>query len=326
MRPLEEDMGEETRAGAAGTFRDAGFFLLALILWMAGMSVAASLLFGKGTDTRTLYLVSGGVELLLAVPAAVYMRLRRIRLSPLFGSARPRQIAAAAAAGLLLVPLSVAVAMVWNLLVLLTGGNIRSDSIPVPETAAQLLAAFAAVGLMAPAVEEPIMRGLLFNAGVGVLPRNKAILLVTAAFSLLHGNFLGLPSIFLGGLLLVILVWRSGSLWPAVAAHMTYNTAATALETLIHNAVPVPANAPAPQAMELLAAALFYVLLSLPFVALFGVAMWLFWRSAPQHPRPRPGVEKMPLSMSWPWLASFVLLLCYIAIDVLRVYGIIGVN
>jgi uncharacterized protein len=322
----EEKMGEDARRQADGRFRAAGVFLLALIVWMVGTSFAASTLFARGADTRTLYLISAGVELLLAIPAGAFVLIRRIKPAELFGSAKPGQIALAAGAGLLLVPVSVAVAMIWNMLVLLTGGNIQANAIPVPQTAAQFLAAFAAVGLAAPAVEEPLMRGLLLNAGAGVLPRNRAILLATAAFAFLHGSFLGLPSIFLGGLLLGVLVWRSGSLWPAIAAHITYNTSATALEALLNGSGYSSGAQAAPQAMELLAVAIVYLFIALPFAAALAAVLWVFWKRTPQHSWPLPQAMKVPFSRSWPWFAAFFLLLCYIAIDVLQVYGIIRVS
>lgn len=319
----------EERAGSATRFRAAGFFLLALVLWLTALSFGSSLLGLGKADTTARYLFSAGMELLLAVPAIIFMLIKRIAPSSLFGQAAPGQIALAALSGVLLVPASLGVAMLWNLLVNVTGGNIRPDDVPIPETGVQFLAAFAAVGLAAPAVEEPMMRGLLLNAGAGVMGRNKALLLVTAVFSLMHARFLGLPSIFLGGLLMGVLVWRSGSLWPAIAAHMAYNTTSVVLETLLHgvaSANGLPAGAQAvPQTLELLAAAIVYILVSLPFVALCGVALWRFWRISPQAERPEPEGGKLPPSMSWPWVAAFILLLCYIAIDVFRVYGIIGV-
>jgi uncharacterized protein len=88
-----------------------------------------------------------------------------------------------------------------------------------------LLAALA-IGVGAPLMEELTFRGFLQSAlaqRVGFWP---AALITTAAWTLLHWGYsvAGMAEVFLIGLYFSWLLWRSGSLWPALICHALYNS------------------------------------------------------------------------------------------------------
>jgi CAAX protease family protein len=79
----------------------------------------------------------------------------------------------------------------------------------------------------APLVEEFMYRGFLLSA----LAKSKvgfwgAAVITDAAWTAMHVSYqplAALPAIFVLGLLLSFLLWRTGSLWTCIFAHMTVN-------------------------------------------------------------------------------------------------------
>lgn len=97
-------------------------------------------------------------------------------------------------------------------------------------SALQLTLFALAIGLLAPFAEELFFRGLLF----GWLRRWGfwlAALASAGLFGLAHGVNVVLPASFALGLLNAIAYERSGSIWPAVVSHATFN--ATSLLALL---------------------------------------------------------------------------------------------
>lgn len=96
-------------------------------------------------------------------------------------------------------------------------GMVRSDLVA-------LLALVAVVG--APLSEELLFRGFLLSA----LAKTRlgffwGALITTAAWAALHFNYslLGLGAVFVTGLTLSWLLWRTGSLWVPIFCHALYN-------------------------------------------------------------------------------------------------------
>ncbi len=88
----------------------------------------------------------------------------------------------------------------------------------------------------APFVEELFFRGFLLRYLRGRMPVLWAVVLSSALFSLAHFSY-GQPTLFLPifstGLVLGAIYHYSGSLWPAVLTHATFNLVAT-LQLLAH--------------------------------------------------------------------------------------------
>lgn len=79
------------------------------------------------------------------------------------------------------------------------------------------------VGVIAPVAEESLFRGYLFSSLENVVSPVSAMLLTSMAFAAVHGDLMRLLPIALGGFLLNIIVWKSGSVMPAIIAHSVWN-------------------------------------------------------------------------------------------------------
>jgi hypothetical protein len=83
--------------------------------------------------------------------------------------------------------------------------------------------------LLAPLCEELAFRGHLLPLLRARLPARAAIVTGALAFAAMHFDPVRLASVFLLGCVFGWLAWRSGSLWPAVAAHVGNNGVAALL-------------------------------------------------------------------------------------------------
>jgi len=93
---------------------------------------------------------------------------------------------------------------------------------------AQFAAFAAVVTLIAPVVEELLFRG----AGYALLEpfgRNVAVVLVGISFGLIHGLFVGFPVIAAFGIGLAYLRSRTGSVFPCMILHASFNAIGLAL-------------------------------------------------------------------------------------------------
>ena len=79
-------------------------------------------------------------------------------------------------------------------------------------------------GLVAPLKEELIFRGMLYPPLRQAYGRGLGIILTSLVFALLHLDFVRFIPLFLGGVMLAWLYERTGSLWPSIIAHGTWNT------------------------------------------------------------------------------------------------------
>ncbi|HEX4747014.1 MAG TPA: CPBP family intramembrane glutamic endopeptidase, partial [Gaiellaceae bacterium] len=88
--------------------------------------------------------------------------------------------------------------------------------------AAPFVAFFLAVTLLAPAVEELTYRGL----GISLLQPYGTVVAIGATgvlFGLAHGLLVGLPILAFFGLVVGWLRVRTGSIYPPIALHATFN-------------------------------------------------------------------------------------------------------
>lgn len=86
--------------------------------------------------------------------------------------------------------------------------------------------ALLAIGAGAPLMEELLFRGFLFSAlARSFAGPGAAALVTTAAWTALHAySLVGMVEVFLVGLYLSWLLWRTGSLWVPLFCHAAYNT------------------------------------------------------------------------------------------------------
>jgi membrane protease YdiL (CAAX protease family) len=82
------------------------------------------------------------------------------------------------------------------------------------------------VVVFAGVIEEMLFRGFLQTALERSSREVKAIVVTAAVFAILHFNPWWMLQIFGLGIVLGVLAWRSGSIWPGVVIHMTNNAVA----------------------------------------------------------------------------------------------------
>jgi uncharacterized protein len=87
----------------------------------------------------------------------------------------------------------------------------------------------AGVTLAAPLCEEFFFRGVILRGLLTRLSPPRAIVVTALVFSAFHFDPVGAPALFELGVLFGLLAWRSGSIWPSVAAHAASNLAASGL-------------------------------------------------------------------------------------------------
>ena len=110
--------------------------------------------------------------------------------------------------------------------------------IPAPEFLAELSAAlqinsvldfvilFTGAVIAAAFVEESIIRGFLQKSLETHLDVTRAVIYASLAWTIIHGMLYWAIQIFLLGILLGILAWRSNSIYPSVIGHAINNTLA----------------------------------------------------------------------------------------------------
>ena len=212
---------------------------LALLLVMLGFRLAGRELVFSGGNLVLLFVLTAPVLLLLTVP---FLRWLDRRDMTSLGARWPEGGPARALRQAVAVPLSVlALLGVWILLVeILPASDVRvaglAPAAGTPAGALRLLL-FLVGFLCQGGVEEWVFRGYMLRALEERWPWWVAALVTSAGFALMHANnpnvsAAALINTFLAGLVLALLVERSGSLWSATLAHGVWNFAVASLASL----------------------------------------------------------------------------------------------
>jgi hypothetical protein len=136
----------------------------------------------------------------------------------------------------------------------------------------ELYGLMAGAVLLAPLGEEILFRGV-WQRAFG-LPAGRAIALTAVLFSAVHFDPVGFVARAELGVLFGLLAYRTGSVWPGMAAHAANNATALVLFALLRGAPDAAPEAPPPLG-PLLGLVLLGVLLT------FGLGRLLWRRSAP---------------------------------------------
>ncbi len=91
--------------------------------------------------------------------------------------------------------------------------------------------------IAAPIVEETVFRGLCFNYLRAAMPKAAAIIVQSALFALLHGEWINIVLVFFISLLITVVYDRCDSLKAAILLHMAYNLMTVILVYLPANTV-----------------------------------------------------------------------------------------
>lgn len=97
-----------------------------------------------------------------------------------------------------------------------------APELPTPQNAGQALILGITVIVAAPIVEEPMFRGFVLR---GWLPvgSGAAVLVSGVLFGMLHGQLAQLVALIIVGVLLGVVALRSGSIFPPMVLHATFN-------------------------------------------------------------------------------------------------------
>jgi membrane protease YdiL (CAAX protease family) len=161
----------------------------------------------------------------------------------------------------------------------------------------ELVLLVAGLGLAAPVCEEFFFRGMLQRGLMKRVEPSMAIVLTALVFSAFHLDPVGFLARFELGVVFGLLAWRSGSIWPGVAAHAANNLVAASLFFLS-----------ADEAEADLDWGVLFGLFLGGNVLLGLVLAWARGRLA--APRPASDEQVPPVGLfraAWPWLAAGVI-------------------
>ena len=111
----------------------------------------------------------------------------------------------------------------------------RSDSVIRPMLEGFPVLSMMLIGILPAFAEELFFRGLLLNMLRRHLNVHFTVWLIGLIFSLVHGQVYGVFARWLLGVMLGYLVVWSGSVWPAVAAHFSFNSFQVVLAHVVYS-------------------------------------------------------------------------------------------
>jgi membrane protease YdiL (CAAX protease family) len=165
---------------------------------------------------------------------------------------------------------------------------------------------FAGMALAAPFCEEMIFRGYILHAceRAGWRPRTS-VLFVAALFTAWHVSPARAPTVAVAAQMVTYVAWKTGSVWPSVAAHMGCNSTAAVLNLMRSRFV-----SDDPNTLALLA-------IGIPATAIAALCLW---RIGPGRPRAAAPFEGRPRGGWWPlWVAGVIIVaLAGVEVVVLR--------
>lgn len=104
--------------------------------------------------------------------------------------------------------------------------SVAPEALPAPESIPLGMLYLAALVVVPALTEEAFFRGALLTGLLDGARRMTAVLVTTAAFTLIHGSLANLPSLLVLSLLLTLLMLYSGHIAVPMTAHLIYNLTA----------------------------------------------------------------------------------------------------
>lgn len=86
------------------------------------------------------------------------------------------------------------------------------------------------VAVVTPILEETVFRGLMHSALSSAMPKAAAVIVSSAIFGAAHGSIVAFVYAGLFGVLLALMLERTGSIIPGIAAHFAFNLTALLLD------------------------------------------------------------------------------------------------
>lgn len=212
--------------------RDLALLLVLGVAAFLGPPGVVVLVWGEGAIAGLLPVLGLFVAqslLLLALAWLVVLRPHRLSLADIgLRPTYPSWYRLAVAGGLLCVPLGSLINLAFQSLIDGPFENPQLQALaPEGFSWTSLAAMLLLVGVLVPFIEEIIFRGLIFGWLRKHLRFAYAAMLTALLFGVAHQVWLLVPVLFCMGLVLAAATERSGSLWPAIILHGTFNSVMT---------------------------------------------------------------------------------------------------
>ena len=179
-------------------------------------------LFGPIGDTAALFWADAAYYLpCVLLPGILLSKrygARSMRLEPVPPGMGLMSVLTAA----LCVPMVNAVAVIWSVMLESMGIPLTETEIVMENTGDLVMGVFA-MGVMPGICEELMFRGVVLR-GYERYGSRKAIIISSLLFASLHGSVQGFPGQLLMGLVLGLVVCKSGSIYAGMMLHTTYNS------------------------------------------------------------------------------------------------------
>lgn len=194
-------------------------YLLSIIF----IGLAASFFANETTFSNSLLYAVSSVVLALCV--CVFLRLRSIKLKSFFGKFALKQILFTPLFYISYIVLS---RIAQSIVGLLPGVDVNQKQDFGLESSGplQLIVIFIALVVLPPLSEEVLFRGLLYRSFRKPFGKVLGAILVSLLFGVAHGQWNVAADTFVLSLVLIYLVEKNNSLWPAIALHFFKNTVA----------------------------------------------------------------------------------------------------
>jgi len=215
------------------TTRDVWLGLVSFGLWLLLVLVFRVVIeyFSLSLDLGLLVTLG---ELLLLVPVW-WLTVRKYRIGwDSLGLRSFRGAMVGLGCGLMI--LSFAFNFVYSLFLALFGLQIQIDLTPIFAELSSPWFFFIGGAVVAPVVEELFFRGFVFGGLRQQYGWQRAALISSALFALLHLTPTAIIPIFILGYIFAFLYHRSGSIWPAILMHVLTNSLALGAAYVVANA------------------------------------------------------------------------------------------
>lgn len=218
------------REAVASIFWPLAIFVVAQIL---AILILAPLLPGFTDENQSAsiteaFIYSVSFQLLALALLAIYMKYKNKKLSWLgIGKLKLGQLKPILPAAGVYIVATIASFIVIGLLAPSANLDQEQDvGFEAASSAPEILLAFVALVIITPITEEVLIRGFMFKGLNRVMNFYGAAIISAAIFALLHAQLnVGIDT-FILGLALAWLVYKTGSLWPAIILHMLKNMVA----------------------------------------------------------------------------------------------------
>lgn len=244
--PASFQMMQEEKRGLKRTVNWLCWTLLAAMLLMTGLMIACRYYLSAigytpvdsqsdfaGFTPELYYLMLNAIYMVaLAAPPLIYFRVRRIPLSEALPFERAGFVKTAAC-----VFFGALVCMLANYPANVVAeiqdyfGFQSNLEMPLTNDLSVLILYGIMVAVIPPIVEELLFRGMVLH-GLRKYGDGFAVVVSAILFGLYHGNFVQIAFAFFAGLVMALVVVKTGSLWTSILIHFANNSISLALEMI----------------------------------------------------------------------------------------------